>query len=107
MALALTERSGRQPTWEGKFTVDDDTSDYLFLPALSGRYVAVGVIPGANGGKIQHTISSISAVEGGSAIWYDWPHGMVSANKMDYLLSPITAIRFVASGGEVDFEVLI
>jgi hypothetical protein len=107
MALSLTERQNRLPCFEGSYTVDDDTSDYLILPSMPARKISVSVIPGANTGKVQYTISPIADVVAGSATWFDWASGAVGSNTVDYLDAPVQALRFVASGGEVTFEVLI
>jgi len=107
MALDLDEKQARVPSFEGEFTVDGTTSDYLIIPAFPGRNIAVCVIPGANSGKVQYTISTLTKVAAGTATWHDWPQGSVFSNTVDHLKAPVTAIRFVASGGEVTFEVQI
>lgn len=52
----------------------------------------------AGSGKVQATISPLSAVNGGTADWVDWPAGTVSGVTQD-TVEGITAIRVYHASG--------
>lgn len=56
--------------------------------------------------RIEFTLSPLAAVEGGTARWIPWEQGDVSTSKADALMSCVTALRGVASGGTAVLEIV-
>lgn len=107
--MAFTKRPGQYPGYTHKETVAGGaTSDSLVVPPLPGsEKVTITVIPGANSGLVEFTTSPDSEITAATATWHEWPSGTVTQNTIDYIDSPITGLRFSATGGDVDFEVVI
>lgn len=62
--------------------------------------VSMTVIPiGGSTGKIQTTTYPRSMVEAGTAVWTDWPPGVVAAAATAILDSGVTAAKLVLSTG--------
>lgn len=102
----LNTRQGRVVGEVYTATVGDtEYTDALKIPP--GFLPTLTVIPGANTGKFQHTSSPDADVTGGTATWIDWNSGDVTENTSDAILSQVTAVRGYASGGNVDFEVVL
>jgi len=93
-------------------TVSAGTSDPLVVATLlpgpapiNGAWLTVSLTPNGTSAKVQHTISTLEAVEADTAQWYDWGAGTVTTGTMDALLAPVTALRVVSTGGTASWEV--
>ncbi len=106
---AMAERSlGRKPGYfHSEQLLTGATSDPVVIPPLNGQQVSVTMVAGANTGKIQFTTSTDAKVAAGTAIWQDWPAGVVTGTVSDRLISGVTAVRGVSSAGTVDFELIL
>jgi hypothetical protein len=108
--MAWVSREGRYPgfTWFETVTAGN-TSDALKIPHTPpGREISVTAIPGGGGtAKVQFTTSPDADVVGATATWQDWPLGDISSTASDRILSQVTALRFVATTANADFEVVI
>jgi hypothetical protein len=67
--------------------------------------VTITVVPGDGSAKAQYTTSSREAVSDGSALWQDWPLGMVSYPRSDGLMVRVMAVR-LHSSADATLEVL-
>ena len=76
-------------------------SDPLPIPPLPpGSRISAYCSPGSptkDTLSIEYTISEDADVAAGSAVWFPWSSGDVSADTLETLLSPITGIRFNAA----------
>lgn len=88
----------------GKFSVSSGTGDYLFFPH-DKRFLTVEVTPTVSA-KIQSTNSDSSEVRNGTAIYRDWPRGVVTGYTKDVVVHGVTALRLVAIDGAATMEVL-
>ena len=79
--------------------------DTFLLENESGgfRTILVSLLVTAGTGKIQYAISSRSKVLAGTATWFDWSSGVVSANTNDTLYH-VSAIRQVNFSGTTVLE---
>jgi len=78
---------------------DGETSPVLYR-AKHAEEIAAELDPSGTA-KLQHTISSIQDVTGGTANWVDWGPGEVSAVTQAFIDQPVTALRVVSVDGEV------
>ena len=97
--------------WRYSETVSADTvSAPLLLPEMDEpRPATVAVHPAAGAtGRIEYTLAPRADVEAGLATvkWLTWPVGDTTIPAADVIEGPATAVRCVATGGSVDWEVL-
>ena len=105
--MALIKRTGSFLGFTNFTTAEDGVPEILKIPPLdSGHKISVTAIPGANTALVEHTTSPDADVES-SATWQEWPHSSVTATTSDVISSPITGLRFIATGGQCSFEVVI
>jgi len=73
------------------------------LPATVAVHPAAGAT-----GRIEYTLAPRADVEAGLATvkWLTWPVGDTTIPAADIIEGPATAVRCVATGGSVDWEVL-
>lgn len=73
---------------------------------ISGINATVNAIPGGGGTLlIQYTVSPQSAIDGGTAHWYNWPSGTVSAATQDTLIGAVKALKCTATTANGTVEV--
>ena len=59
--------------------------------------ISVSAIVGSGGTlKVEYSLTPNAAEIPGSANWFTWPGGTVSANTNDYIKSPVAGLRFTA-----------
>ncbi len=106
---AMVERDlGRKPGYHhSQQLLTGVTSDPVVIPPLNGQPVSATMVAGVNTGKIQFTTSTDAKVAAGTAVWQDWPSGVVTGTVSDMLVAPVTGVRGVSSAGTVDFELVI
>lgn len=106
--MALAERTGRFLGFTHSATVEGAATEVLRIPPLdSGAQISVTAIPGANTALVESTTSTDAKVIAGTAVWVAWPQGSVTVTTQDVITSPVTGIRFSATGGQCSFEVVI
>lgn len=71
-------------------------SDPVIVAGYRSVSVGVGAVSGS-GNAVQYSLSPIADVEAGTAQWFTWASGAVSANAADNLEGPVTAVRGVAN----------
>lgn len=91
-----------QPDGSYRFsgTAADTTSAPVLVP-LGPRDAVVIVTPGSlagNDAKVQYSISTVTAVEDGTATWHDWPAGVITTKTSDSIAGAVTALRLVSTG---------
>lgn len=109
--IKITEpfkRHGIDPMRCTEVTCDDgETSDPVHI---HGFPFTVTCRPSegspAGSGKLQFTTSLPSRIHSGTAFWQDWSRGVVSSAATDIPEGPVTAVRGVAIGGPLVFEVV-
>jgi len=105
-ALVLDPRTGRRHFRETL------AAGATGAPVMIGRDIlpaTVSVYPSAGAtGRIEYTLAPPADVQAGAAtvVWLPWNHGDAGTNAVDVLTGPVTAIRGVATGGAIDWEVL-
>lgn len=105
--MELLKRTGRFLGYTGFVTVAAGETDILKVPPLdTGHQISVTAIPGGNTAKVEHTTSPDADVAA-SAVWQEWPSGSVISTTSDTIVSPVTGLRFSATGGQCKFEVVI
>lgn len=70
-----------------------------------GAQITCVVHAGANTGKFQFTASPDADVAAGTAVWLDWPKGVITGAGYDAVTSPITGLRGVSVAGEIQIEI--
>lgn len=106
--MSMTKRDGRFIGFSYSATIGAAETEILPIPPLdSGAQISVTAIPGANTALVQHTTSSDVSVAAETATWVDWPSGSVTVTTSDVVDSPITGLKFTATGGDCTFEVVI
>lgn len=98
--LTTTDRSLREAV-----AVDAPSSDVI---------VGYGVRPtvrlfgqGGSGRAVQYTTSPEAMILAGTAIWEDWPLGVVSIDTIDLVAGAITGLRLTQPGGAMTWEVVV
>lgn len=105
--MARTQRTGRFLGWTDYVTVATGETEIIVIPPLdSGHKISVTAIPGSNTALVQHSTSSNADVLADTATWQDWLHGSVMDTKNGVVISPITGLKFSATGGSCEFEVV-
>lgn len=105
--MAFTQRTGRMLGFTHKSTVADGATEVLLVPPLdSGAHVSVSAIPGANTALVEFTTTPDADVAA-SGVWQEWPDGSVTSTTSNKVMSPITGLRFSATGGDCSFEVVM
>jgi hypothetical protein len=67
----------------------------------------VAVYPGAGGTlTVQYSVSPLASVQGGTALWTNWPHNAASSPRLDFVQGPVTGIRCSALVSEGMWEIL-
>lgn len=104
--LALDPRT-RQRTHRETVAAGSVSGPVLLARELLPATVAVHPAPGATA-RVEYTLAPQGEVEAGSGAvrWLPWPPGDVAAATFDTITGPVSALRCVASGGDVDWEVL-
>ena len=111
--MALTKMTKRDSYVDGfeysETIASGETGDdiRIFPLGLDGPRITCRIIAGANTGKFQFTCSPDANVIAGTAVWTDWPKGVVTGTDYDTLLGPVTGLRGVSSAGEIKIEVVI
>lgn len=78
-----------------------------FDMAMHGIPSTVTAVPGGGGSlALAYSTTPRSAGLGASAVWVDWPSGLVTANTSATLVSPITGLRVIASVAAGTVEVI-
>jgi hypothetical protein len=68
--------------------------------------VTLAALPGGGGTvNVQYTVSTVADIDAATATWHDWPGGAVSADTVDAILVPVTAVRGVAATADGVIEV--
>ena len=101
---------GNPSGWTYSETVADGvTSNPVKIkPNGKGVYaISVGLIAGANTGKIQFTLDADEAIDAGTAYWFDWDEGNCTGDTVDPSVAPVSALRCVSISGEVTWKILI
>lgn len=80
------------------------TSDWVMVNYNNSR-TTVAVYPTTRA-KAQYTVDSVAKINGGTAVWVDWPIGATTSPKTDTLLGVCTGIRLVSIVGAASMEVL-
>ena len=83
-------------------TLDVGTSQAI---VTGNNPVSVFVTPSGSV-DVEITSSPIEAIESGTAEWFSWAKGVVSAKTNDGLLLPVRAIRFVVTTSSCVCEIL-
>jgi hypothetical protein len=105
--MALLQRTGRFLGFTNFVTVATGDTEILAIPPLdAGHQISVTAIPGSNTALVEHTTSPDADVAA-SATWQEWPSGSVTSTTSDTIVSPVTGLRFSATGGQCKFEVVI
>lgn len=82
------------------------TTDAIGIPA-GMMSVSVSIKPAAGQtARVEYTLSSAAAINGGTAIWIPWALGDISSVDADSLLTTASAIRGVSSGGTATLELV-
>jgi len=106
--MALSERTGRFLGYTDFVTVATGGTTTLAIPPLdSGHQITVTAIPGVNTALVQHTTSTDAKVAAGAAVWQNWIYGSVTATTVGVIIAPITGLKFGATGGTCNFEVVL
>jgi len=106
--MALSKRAGRFLGFTDYITVLTGETSTLAIPPLdSGHQISVTAIPGGNTALVQHTTSPDADVADDSALWQDWIYGSVTATTVGVVIAPITGLKFGATGGTCNFEVVL
>lgn len=105
----LVARQGRFMGWEYSETMTAGTeSDAIVIPPLDhDQSVSVSFISAGGQGKVQFTTSRDSLVESGTAVWQDWPLGLLTDTASDSLSGPVSGLRLVRSSGTVGIEIIV
>lgn len=86
-------------------TVDNTVSEALIMDIVD-RDASVIVDPGSGAtARVEKTLSSIPDVEAGTAVWFPWSQGDVTATTETVFAPGIIALRLVSSGGATDWYV--
>jgi len=80
-------------------TLTAPVGSYTYLDTMSYPYpISVSAIVGSGGSvTVQYSTTPQAAVLQGTANWFTWPSGTVTANTNDYVKSPVSALRFTAA----------
>lgn len=94
----------------------DDVGFFTYSQSVTGTAEPIAMGPGMSRisvaihpaatftARVEFTLSPRAAVDAGTARWISWDLGNVAAPAADALLSTITAIRGVSSGGTATLE---
>lgn len=102
----MTNREGRFVGWTESIAVEDGESEVIAIPTLDRNKISVTAIPGANTALVKFTTSSDAAVAADTATWQEWIYGSVTSTTNGVVMSPITGLKFEATGGTCNFEVV-
>ena len=101
--------NGKDLYWRQEVTIPaGQTSAPIIFPA-GIRHVTVSLHPGAGGsGKVQHSTGDQNLIESNPTgqRWVDWDAGVVTAAKTLALLTPVSAVRGVATTQPAVLEVI-
>ena len=75
-------------------------SEAIRIPA-GPVFLSASIHPASGTARVEYTVSTLAAVQAGTARWLPWDLGDVVASKADALISAVTAIRGVASSSAV------
>ena len=103
--LTLDPRT-RQRTFSGTVAAGGTSEPVVLARELLPATVAVHPAAGATG-RIEYTLAPRADVEAGAATvkWLPWPAGDTTIPAADVIEGPVTALRCVAIGGAVEWEV--
>ncbi len=79
------------------------TSNPIYILEGPGQIKNI-LTPAAGTGRVEFTISPTSEVVAGQATWVVWGKGEVAVGTEDFITRPVTAIRVVATGGNVKWQ---
>jgi len=103
-------------TYRHRATVPSGQSEVVGLPVLREtdmsirrmHTVQVWAQPTSGGSAlVEATISDPSAVDAGTAVWEPWPAGDANAYASATMRPLPTAMRCTATGGDVEWEVVV
>src|SRR6056297_3278798 len=82
--------------WEYKEELSSSGNGDSIIVPVNIQNISVSLKAASAEGKVQYTMSTISEIEAGSALWHDWDSGAVTSNT-DEFIKPVSAIRQVNS----------
>jgi len=92
----------------GRYSFKGEVTSTTSVPVLVenvGGIVAVLVKPGTSA-RVEFTLSSVAAIQAGTASWIAWPHGDATEIVADGVTSKVTALR-LASVGTSSWEITV
>lgn len=99
MAIEYDQRSQDEQASFVSDSIGADSTGTTIYVHEARRGVTITAIPSGGSIKVQFTTSLLSTVQGGGGTWQDWSTGASASTASDGIVTPVTAVRGVTSGG--------